>query len=193
MVAIVTFQGFTENLKWETGTEVVWREVIRPFASSEITVRWPDQWDTDTEALAGFCSRQGFKRVIIVGYSWGGGYAAQKFAGYLQDLGIKVPLMLLCDPVYRPLWLPRCLGPMSPLSVIGSPKIKVPENVRCVSWVRQTSTKPRGHDLAGTAELTHIEDPITLDHHSHTTIDHSIEWKAVVETCLTLTLKPTTQ
>lgn len=190
MIPIFTIQGFTEDLEYETGTELLYKSVIRKHSSPTVTTLWPLPWDCDTRGLAAFALRQGFSRAIIVGYSWGAGYAAQKLAGELWNRGIAVQLMLLCDPVYRPLWLPAWLGsfPLAIRALGNSAKVTIPPNVRRVEWVRQSRTLPRGHDLrAMDPRRTQIGAGQFLMH-SHSRIDQAPEWFSLVDANLTTAL-----
>lgn len=175
--AIVTFQGFTENLGSMSGTEVLWQS-LRDFASRETVVGPPVAWDARTDRIAAFLQRQKVERVIIVGYSWGGGFGAQRFARECAERGIAVPLMLLCDAVYRPLWLSPFTG-LLPLAfralLPGSAKIEIPRNVRRVVSVRQTLSLPMGHPISGDLYATTVE-PSRFLGYSHTAIDAAPEW-----------------
>ena len=186
MIAVVTFQGFTENLEWETGTERLYQGIIREFSGPAVTTAWPVKWNADVKGLAAFCLRQGFREVIVIGYSWGAGYAAPRFCAQLAKHGVEVPQLLLCDPVYRPRWLPAWLGafPLAFRALLPGAKVKIPGNVRRVAWVRQTQTLPKGHDLVAEEERTVIEPALVLRQHSHTTIDNALEWRGLVHSKL---------
>lgn len=175
--ALVTFQGFTEDLGSSSGTERLWQR-LRGHATSEVLVTPPAAWDARTDRAAAFLQRQQVERVVIIGYSWGAGYASQRFAKECGERGIAVPLMLLCDPVYRPLWLPPLL-PLLPLAfralVPGSASIKIPRNVRRVAWVRQNRSLPMGHPLDADPHATVVESAELLPF-SHTAIDECQPW-----------------
>lgn len=178
--AIVTFQGFTEDLGSSSGTERLWQQ-LRPLASAEVLVTPPAAWDARTDRAAAFLQRQQIERVVIVGYSWGAGYASQRFARECGERGIAVPLMVLCDPVYRPLWLPPLL-PLLPMAfralLPGGASIKIPRNVRRVAWVRQTMSLPMGHPVEADPYATAVENAVLL-RYSHTAIDDAPEWHAL--------------
>lgn len=175
--AIVTFQGFTESLGTSSGTELLW-QLLRPLSSEDVLVTAPAAWDSRTDRAAAFLQRQQIERVVIVGYSWGAGYASQRFARECGKRGLAVPLMLLCDPVYRPLWLPPLL-PLLPLAfralIPGGAAIRIPRNVRRVAWVRQTLSVPMGHPLDADPYATAVENCHLLPY-GHTAIDASPEW-----------------
>lgn len=192
--AIVSFQGFTQDLGSSSGTERLWQK-IRDFAGPEVTVLPPASWDSRTDRTAAFLKRQRIEQVIIVGYSWGGGYASQRFASQCAEWGIRVPLMLLCDPVYRPLWLPPFVG-LLPLAframMPGAASIKIPRNVHRVAWVRQTKSLPMGHPIEADIYTTSVENAILLDD-SHVDIDDAPEWHDLVVSKITKFLKPSDQ
>ena len=180
--AVVTFQGFTEDLSRETGTEALYRDVIRPRSSAEMMTLLPVEWDHPPGKLVGALHRMGVPSVVVIGYSWGAGYGAQRFAAAALRAGIAVDLMLLCDPVYRPLWLPPFLGTL-PLALRAllpdSAVIRVPHGVRRVAAVRQAISLPRGHKLhLGPATASPL--PRVLPY-SHTAIDSAPEWHALVD------------
>lgn len=183
MIPVFTIQGFTEDLAHETGTEWLYKRVIRKFSGPEVTTTWPMPWDVDTAAVAAFALRQGFAEAVIVGYSWGAGYGAQRLAEELGELGIRVRLMLLCDPVYRPRWLPAWMGafPLVFRALGRTARVRVPASVKRVAWVRQRENLPAGHDLkADDLGRTTIEDPLWL-RYRHTAIDQAPEWFELVE------------
>jgi hypothetical protein len=178
MRAIITLQGFTESLSQSTGTERLFREVIRKFIAPDLFCLDPRQWDADTEGMVGYLSRSKVTECAVVGYSYGGGYTAQKFAAACLKQGIAIRLMLLCDPVYRPTWLPA-LGILQPFAVRSlMPKcatIDIPRSVSEVHWVRQRLSLPMAHDLRNGWSLTKIHPPQVLPY-GHTAIDESPEW-----------------
>lgn len=191
MKAIVTFQGFTESDSGPTGTEDLYFNVVRHFASKDVTTYQPRTWRSDTERLLDQLIRQRIHDVVLIGYSWGAGYACMKFAQLAPAWGIKVELALLCDPVYRPLWVPTWMGP-NPLcagALMSHKKIAVPESVARVCWVRQKISIPMGHDLIARSPATRIEAPRVLDY-SHTSIDSAPAWHSMVRNELEFLLKP---
>lgn len=187
MKAISTHQGYTEGLDSNSGTERVFREVIRPLVGPEMLCLDPRQWDSDPKALVAYLSRWKVTEVASVGYSYGGGFAAQRFAHECQKRGITIKLMLLCDPVYRPLWLPawNILQPFAIRSLMPkAATIDIPRSVEEVHWVRQRLSLPMAHDLRSEWAMTKIHDPQVLPY-GHTAIDESPEWFRLVEKHLT--------
>lgn len=194
MKAIVVFQGFTESEASATGTEDLYFDVVRQFASKNVTTYQPRTWKTDLDNLIRQLVRQRIHDVVVIGYSWGAGYTSQKFAKMAPEFGIKIPLMLLCDPVYRPTWMPAWMGanPFCFQSIIpASRQIIVPPSVRRVCGVRQKLTIPHGHEITHETPATKIE-PFRVIPYSHTTIDSCNEWFSLVHNELEFLLNPDT-
>lgn len=192
MKAIVSFQGFTETESSATGTEDLYFDVVRQFSRKDITTYQPRRWNTELEHLLDQLVRQRIHDVIVIGYSWGAGFTSQRFAKLAPEWGIKIPLMLLCDPVYRPLWMPAWLGanPLCFRSLLPkSTKITVPKSVRRVAGVRQKISLPAGHHVTHESPHTHIE-PFRVLEYSHTSIDAATEWFSLVRNELEFELNP---
>ena len=191
MKAIITFQGYTESDSGPTGTEDLYFDVVRHFASKHVTTYQPRTWKSHTERLLDQLIRQRIHDVVLIGYSWGAGYACMRFAKLAPEWGIKVKLALLCDPVYRPLWMPSFLGanPLCIGSLMQSKSIVVPESVQRVCWVRQKISIPKGHNLKAKSPGTRIEAPKVLNY-SHTSIDSAPAWHSMVRNELEFLLNP---
>jgi hypothetical protein len=190
MKAVVSFQGFTESDARRTGTEDLYFAVIRKFAGPDVTTYQPRTWTANVKALAYQLNRQGIRHAAMVSYSHGQA-AACDFARHCYELGISIDLWLACDPVYRPAWLPRknLFQPLAFRALGRYAKIKVPPSVRRVAWVRQTMSRPHGHDLKATGPLSYIQQALVLPY-SHTAIDHAPEWFHMVEAELSHWTKP---
>jgi pimeloyl-ACP methyl ester carboxylesterase len=182
MKAVVSFQGHLQTGQNQSGMEDLFFDVVRHFASDTITTLHPRRWNSDIDALLDMLTRQRIHEVVLIGYSWGAGYACMRFARMAPEWGIDIPLALLCDPVFRPLWMPRWMpaNPFNFRSVTKSTRITVPRTVRRVAWVRQEVSLPAGHMLEKEAQLCQfIEPPLVLPY-SHTDIDEAPEWFALV-------------
>lgn len=177
---LVAFSGYTETNSRPSGTQDLWA-LLAALYGDDFRLLGLKQWDHPTQELAAECEALGLSRVAVVGYSWGGGFAAQNFAKRLWRYGITVPIMLLCDPVYRPLWLPVVFGP-SPLAfqalIRQGACIKVPGNVNLIRGVRQDATTPRGHELH-LPNGNHLVLPLIFGE-THATIDSSPVWHRLV-------------
>jgi hypothetical protein len=189
MKCVLTFQGFRESEDRRSGTEDLFFDVIRKFSDSDCTTYHPRNWNSDVKTLARQLSRQGIRQVALVSYSHGQA-AAAAFARLAYDTGIKVPLWLACDPVYRPTWLPRwnILQPLAFKAMLATGSIHVPRNIKRVAWARQTSSRPCGHDLVADSPYV-VQEPLILPY-SHTAIDHAPEWYSLVRRELDAWINP---
>lgn len=192
MIAIVQFQGHLQTGANQSGMEDLHFEVTRKFSSAEVTVLHPRRWNSDLEKILDMLVRQQIHRVILIGYSWGAGYACMRFAKMAPEWGIKIPLAILCDSVYRPTWMPAWL-PANPLNIYSldrRSKIKVPPSIRRVRSVRQTNSIPCGHELVPTRPGQDIEPSKVLAGYTHLTIDEAPEWFSMVRNELEFELHP---
>ena len=135
-------------------------------------------WNGDSNSLAENIYRHaesngglGSTDVAAVAYSWGC-YTAVILCEQLRRRGIDVCTLVLCDPVYRHFY---SLGQWR--AMVGSSKIRVPNNVANVWWVRQQNPRfsfkrwrngglfasPAGHDVVCENELTTVQGPFDLD------------------------------
>jgi len=181
MIRIYTIGGFTETARDSTGLEDVHRCVIKPYANRhDVEVQPVRPWKDDWKGLARRAHRDDVQEVVIIAYSWGAGWGAQRFARELRRHWIKVRLMLLCDPVYRPLWLPswgfaNLLGFRALIK--DSATIEVPDNVRDLRGLRQDNKSPRGHACRwGGRKVVFPK----VANATHTNIDSSPAWEALV-------------
>ena len=191
MIAIVQFQGHLQTGANRSGSEDLQFSVTRKFATENITVIHPWRWNSNLEVLLDMLVRQEIHTVILIGYSWGAGYTCMKFAKMAPEWGVKIPLALLCDPVYRPTWMPRWLpaNPLNIYSIDRRSKIKVPSSIKRVEWVRQKLSIPNGHDLEAESPAQTIATPKVLLY-SHVAIDEAPEWFSLVRNALEFELKP---
>ena len=189
--AIVTFSGFTEDIDEPTGTMRLYEEVISKYDADRVQTFTPRPWNQNPRKLARMIQRLGYEKVILVGYSWGAGWASQVFAMECHKIGLEIPLALLCDPVYRPSWIPGWMGAF-PLSFRAlfrwGVKIHISPSVRYVVWVRQNNSIPRGHDLVPKEWGRTLIEPATYLPYSHVKIDNAQEWHDIVDMSLTAQL-----
>lgn len=178
--AIFCITGFREGEEAFSGTEKL-HGIIRERFGDVAQVFDLRPWDHDWKALAAMVSRQGIREVIVIGYSWGGGFGAQVFARELEKHGIVVVLMGLCDAVFRPLWLWKKF-PANVLSIRsilpGSAKIEIAKNVMRVFGVYQTETVPKGHTWKIPPHT--VKGRFRKLPYPHTTIDEAQEWHEMV-------------
>lgn len=181
MKAILTFQGFTESIRTRTGTEDLYFNVIRKFASPEVTTYHPYPWTTNVKALAAQVARQNIRHVALVSFSHGQA-AALDFAEEAYRYGVDTDLWLACDPVYRPKWLPRqswaqiaAVRAMIP----GSASIRVRTPIKRITGVRQNISLPKGHDVVPACEGVDVR-PFQWLTYTHTLIDEAPAWHNLV-------------
>lgn len=191
MTRIYTIGGFTETARDSTGLEECHRRHVAPYDDDPaIDVQPVREWKSDWKGIAARAHRDGIGSVVVVAYSWGAGWGAMRLARELQRQRITVELMLLCDPVFRPLWLPswgfaNLLGFRA--LIPGSATIKVPDNVERLVGLRQTNKRPCGHPLLWHGKTVHLP---KVSSATHTSIDSSPAWFDLVERELLAWLKP---
>jgi pimeloyl-ACP methyl ester carboxylesterase len=185
--AIVSISGNLQTGEAQSGMEDLYFQVTRYYTGKHVTAFDPRRWNANLDQLLWRLVRQQIHQVVLIGYSWGAGYTSIKFAKRAEQFGIKIPLALLCDPVYRPTWMPSWLPP-NPLNIYSldrRTKIKVPRTIKKAVYLRQQRSIPHGH------ELTPIEPASTEIHdkgfvpYSHLQIDEAPEWFSLVKTELT--------
>ena len=173
--------GFTQSWRYQTGQEKLWQALHRVRIPGCLVLP-PATWDSDPLAAAGFIDRnlEPGGRVVLIGYSWGGGWRAPRLARALGECARTVHHLILCDPVYRSPWLPTWL-PFNPASLTRFPKIPIPGNVERVSWFYQREGRPWGHEpVAEEPLVTRVEAGIHLPGYRHDGIDDADEYLAHV-------------
>jgi hypothetical protein len=182
MKAIIMFSGFQESEARQSGFEKGFFSTVRPFADENVTVYHPRTWKTNVHNLLRQLYENGISQVAVITYSHGQA-AALDFASAAPCYGVTVDILLCCDPIYRPSWLPRwtLAQAVSFRSVLGNPKIKVPSSVKRVHYVIQDITLPSGHRMiAEDPKETQIASPIKIQL-PHIRIDESPTWWALVK------------
>lgn len=100
---IIHVTGFTQNLGYRTGTEILFVENQRKYASSDCYVMFPVRWKHSPHLIAEFVRRnvnhQG--RIDCVCYSYGGGVWYPKFESLMERAGREIHTVNLIDPVPR--------------------------------------------------------------------------------------------
>jgi len=177
---IICISGFTQHVGEPTGIHKLWLKLRHNFTNATTQTElwtWNSRWWELAEAIK--ISRDGVPpRVLICAYSWGAGWGFVRLARELRKRGIVVLGAVLADPVYRSRWLSFAWR-----SLIGSPVVSIPDNVRTVRWLRQRNNYPRGHDLVAQNErLTRIEAAVELVGVTHENIDDSDEFHSLAMT-----------
>ena len=188
MIGIAVISGFTETERDQCGLDEIQRDLDAKYKLyPNVEVYDLRSWKADMRGLAALMDRDGITEVIIISYSHGAGYASPRLARELDKRGIVVAAALLCDPVYRPLWLPRwtiaqvfAVRALIPESAV----IKFPLNVETIEGVRQTRSIPRGHKVRiGHLQPKHVRLVIRPDV-NHSNIDSSSEFRTLVHQVL---------
>jgi len=180
--AIIMFSGFQESEERQSGFEKGFFSTVRPFASSDVTVYHPRTWKTNVRNMLRQLYENGISEVAVICYSHGQA-AACDFARMAPKYGVTIRLLLACDPVYRPSWLPRWTIAQffAFRAILGSPKIKVPPSVKEVHYVYQTIDSPNGDPMvAENPDETKIAAPVEI-RLPHTRIDESPIWWGIVK------------
>lgn len=182
--AIVHFSGFREGEYAPTGSRELNNILFSEFNSSARVFR-VSPWDENVKHAAKALKRDGYERVIVIGYSWGVGYAATRFCKYALKNDVSIPLVLTCDGVYRPTYLPSwgLFNILSCRALTRHAKIVFPKEVGKIVGVRQENEAPKGHKIihgdTGVSltllTTTHKHDKIT-----HRTIDSDPFWYEAV-------------
>ncbi len=111
-------------------------------------------WNHDPDDWARFVHRHASAacRIIIAGYSWGGGRGAKALSEALRERARVVDHMLLSDPVYRRSWAPSWFS-LLPSSLTSDRTIHLPSTVLLCEWWYQRLDKPSGHKPVGAREV----------------------------------------
>lgn len=185
MKAILMFTGFQESEAKRSGFEAGYFDIVRHFASEQVTTYHPRTWKTDIDNLLRQLYDNGIKEVAILCYSHGQS-AAMEFASKADQYGISIPLLLTCDAVYRPRWVPRwtLAQVLAFRSMVGDPQIKVPASIKEVFSVIQRVDRPHGHILIAEDKTNTTIHPLQILTYSHTRIDEAPEWWKLVSNVL---------
>jgi hypothetical protein len=184
IIGIFVVAGFTETEAENTGSDFMQRALDEQFRKDyDVEVYDLRPWKADMAGLAELAKRDGVTHAIVLGYSHGAGYGSPHLCEELAKRKISISLLLVCDPVYRPQWLPRwtiaqalAFRALIPRSAV----IRLPKQVARVKGVRQRNNVPQGHQLRigdGPAfDVTLIE----RKNVNHSNIDESAEWRELV-------------
>ena len=180
---IVVISGFRqEHGRATTGVDEIWSQLHREHVGPDCAVHLKS-WDDDFRALAALIDKERDKvndrnpHVEIIAYSWGVGVGAINLARELSQYGIDNIRIFSIDGVYRSRFMSFHWRSMLPRRTHFAPAIKVPQNVRAVTYWRQERNLPQGHKFVALSKHTIIvpgEQPDGLmPTHTHQTIDNS--------------------
>jgi hypothetical protein len=176
----IVISGFRQSLAQPTGSERLWLDLRS--ASKPGTCIQAQQWDDDWQGLANRIRRCSVATptIRVYAYSWGAGHGFIALANACRTLGLNIADAVLCDPVYRSTLLPTWLT-INPLSLMRTPTIKVPDNVRHVHWLRQRKDLPAGHDVVPADPRKTIVFKPTLLAIGHSQMDNSDEYHTLAK------------
>jgi hypothetical protein len=181
--AIISFSGFQESEDNRNGFEDGFFRIVSQFArAGEIYTYAPRTWKSDVKSLADQLRRQRVTNVAVLSYSHGQA-ATTAFARYAYEIGLDIDLWIACDPVYRPIWLPRCTLAqiVSVKAMLKKGTIKIPKGIKRTVYVRQEKDRPNGHDLLPTCP-DQISECLGVFHtYGHTQIDEAPEYWNLVK------------
>lgn len=155
---VVLFSGFTQSERKYNGIADLSTSMRELADCRKVWIHTPPfVWHKDEDSVGAYLASIGAREVMIVGYSWGGNKAVI-LAEDLRDRGIKVPYLILCDPVKRP----------APISYLGKfaffrkrVKFLLPENVARAAVFTQDTKWPYGFGvdpvLSTSVEEEHVQ------------------------------------
>ena len=194
--AHIFFGSFTQRVgRCTNGVYAAFDRVYRLYAGPQSLVEYTAWYLNPLDVAAALaernedCLRETKRRLQIqlVGYSFGG-QTAVNVARELNDHGVRVDRLLLCDAVARCGRL-GWIWAMNPKS-----KIHVPKNVTRVTWLHQTHPRvrlerpyffPAGHSVIAESPLTISKGPYEIEHEHvdmddacafHKCVDFDAEW-----------------
>ena len=179
--ALIFLSGFTQTEQFGSGMDNVQRHCARIFRD-DADVYDLRPWNVNTRGLANLMERNGVKKAILAGYSWGAGFALVNLSKQLIKKGISVELAPLCDPVDRAGWLPAwslltVFSFRSMLSKFGT--VKIPDGVKHVVGLRQNYNSPKAHRISYQGKKFDL--PLVKNKWvGHNQIDDSGEWLDLV-------------
>lgn len=170
----IIISGFKQRRHEKNGMTDLWLR-MRKYSSADACVQkyvWKEPWAEVAAEIKRVSHPNAM--VNIYAYSWGAGYGFTCLANELRQRSVPVRNAVLCDPVFRRLWLPTWLN-LAPSSLMDEQTIAIPDNVAEVRWFYQTQNKPSGHPPVPTSPVTTVHDGVRL-RLEHTDMDSSPEF-----------------
>ena len=176
MKVVCLYTGNAQGRESATGKMMIYTHHIAKLAGPGLVVYPPDTWKANARRRLEILREMDCQHLFLGGYSHGQ-VVCMKIAKLAPQYGIKTVRIVLCDPIGRNPMLPRWgwAQLLSARSLTPWMKIRVPETVCRVAWVRQEINRPRAHDLKWNPETTHVADPVTI-HANHSAIQWHQEW-----------------
>lgn len=171
----VVITGFMQTLREPTGGQQLWDEIRRAQPGPPaLLLPWNADWQGVADLIWRFRPLDRPPRVYVYAYSFGGGWGFPQLARELAEREIEIEHAVLADAVFRPRW--RLLAP---LSLTPWPKIVAPPNVRKVSWFRQRTGLPKGHNVvAADPDRTTVYPAVLIPGVTHHFMDDDSHWWA---------------
>jgi len=138
---VICISGWGQNEGMLTGIENLQDRIYRQCASDTSKVLLRAWNDTPEHVASRIWNRRPVKdtpRVVLIGYSYGG-CTAIRINDALEDRGIPVAQMVLCDAIWRYSSAPTFF------SLLPWWKLRVSSNVKNLWTYRQDQDAPRGH------------------------------------------------
>lgn len=175
---VAVIGGFTQETGEANGLNRLWKRLGK-FRSPSVCITphaWNDRWGNLAELI--FTANNGDPppRVVIAGYSYGGGKGAPRLCNELRRRGVNVSQLVLSDPVCTPaLW--------------RSYPILIPDNVRVVHSYFQRSRRSlfgwsdwvQGHPVIPEDRRRTVVHQFQLMRLTHTYMDDSQRFHDAVE------------
>lgn len=158
---------------------------------------WNSDWNAQAEHLSRLMMEAEDPRLMLICYSWGGGFGFTRFANYLRDRGVTIHAAILSDAVYH--WGPRwCHTPLGAYAaqikayypyfkwtqklidwhcLPPRPKIVIPDNVLRVESFFQENSPLRGHELICDSPNTVLH-RYKINLRNHSSMDECPEFRA---------------
>lgn len=156
----ICISGFLQREGRPNGIVALWNDLhfLHSGENTRVELRsWSEDWSNIAEFIWRLRSEGESPKINIYGYSWGG-FSAMVFAKQLAKRSLAVENIVLSDAVYRHDYI---FGQWR--AFVPWMKIKIPANVRHVSWFRQWSNLPRGHSaVAEDPSKTNVKAPFEV-------------------------------
>lgn len=178
----ICISGFLQDKSVKNGLDEIYLSLLKYSSPSTVVsmCSWRDDWDAFAEFIFRTAPDDLDVDVRVYSYSWGCGYGFIRLANELRERGIRIKYAVLCDPVkYYKFLKTRLL--LSKWGVLDDPKIRVPDTVDEVWYIRQRLNWPYGHELiADDPDRTVIHDEGFVEK-THQYMDDSPEFRALVK------------
>lgn len=156
--------------------------------------KWDADWDDLAEWIFRRCSHRRNVRILVIPYSWGGGYGFRELAKSCRRRGIRISGFVASDSVahFGPAFCHRlsglysaqiaaCWPPPWPefLRTLPRLKIKLPDNINRTNchWFVQENSWLRGHDMVWQDTGEPVPNRIVIPGIDHNYMDECVEFR----------------